>query len=167
MGGVAAEPGGQVVPRPGPAVAAADPGGVLDRQRGGVHLLAVIFGQHGRQHGPQLLERAPQPADTAVELALVRQHREQLAPVARDLGQEPRLAAAAEQMPHQRDGQQLTIAAARHRPRPGRDGDGARGDRVIDHHIDVDEQVLGWQHESGLCETRVFDNRLSAAEAIS
>jgi hypothetical protein len=31
--GVAAEPGGQVVTRAGPAVRAADPGGVLDRQR--------------------------------------------------------------------------------------------------------------------------------------
>jgi hypothetical protein len=32
VGGVAAEPGGQAVAQPGPAVRAADPGRVLDRQ---------------------------------------------------------------------------------------------------------------------------------------
>ena len=49
VGGVAAEPGGQVVAGPGPLVRAADPGRVLDRQRGGVHLLAVVF----RAAGPR------------------------------------------------------------------------------------------------------------------
>ena len=117
--GVAAEPGGQVVARPGPAVRAADPGGVLDRQRAGVDLLAVIFGQPGRQHRPQLLEGAPQPADPPVGLALVRQPREQVRPVPGHLGQEPGLAAPAQQVPHQRDGQQLGVAAGRRRARPG------------------------------------------------
>ncbi|HBW18469.1 MAG: hypothetical protein ACLPN6_19430 [Streptosporangiaceae bacterium] len=42
--GVAAEPGGQVVARSGPLVRAADPGGVPDRDRGGLDLLAVILG---------------------------------------------------------------------------------------------------------------------------
>jgi hypothetical protein len=37
--GIAAEPGMQAV-RPGPAVRAADPGGVLDRQGAGIDLLA-------------------------------------------------------------------------------------------------------------------------------
>jgi hypothetical protein len=32
---------------------------VLDRQRGDIDLLTVIFGQPGRQHRPQLLKRAP------------------------------------------------------------------------------------------------------------
>ncbi len=62
--GVAAEPGREPV-RPGPAIGAADPGGVLDRDRAGAGLLAVIFGQAGRQQDPYLLERAPQPAGTA------------------------------------------------------------------------------------------------------
>jgi len=39
--GVAAEPGVQAI-RAGPPVGAADPGGVLDRQRGGIDLLAVV-----------------------------------------------------------------------------------------------------------------------------
>ena len=47
--GVAAEPGGQVVAGAGPLVRAADPGGVLDRQRGRVDLLAVVFREPGRQ----------------------------------------------------------------------------------------------------------------------
>jgi hypothetical protein len=110
--GVAAEPGGQAVSWAGPAVRAADPGGVLDRQRGGIDLLAVIFGAPGRQHGPQLLECAPQPADPPVRLALVRQAREQVRPVAGHLGQESGFAAAAQQMPHHGDGQQLGVAAA-------------------------------------------------------
>ena len=52
VGGVAAEPGGQVVAGAGPLVRAADPGRVLDRQRGGIDLLAVVFREPGRQHGP-------------------------------------------------------------------------------------------------------------------
>src|SRR5258708_14370102 len=63
--GVTAEPGGQVVPRAGPLVRAADPGGVLDRQPRRVDLLAVVCGKPGRQRRAQLLERAPQPADPA------------------------------------------------------------------------------------------------------
>jgi hypothetical protein len=62
---------------------------VLDRQRGGIDLLAVIGRQPGRQHRPQVLERAPQPADPPVSLALIRQPREQVRPVPRHLGQEP------------------------------------------------------------------------------
>jgi hypothetical protein len=87
--GVAAEAGDQVVTRAGPAVGAADPGGVLDRQRGGIDLPAVIFRQPGRQHGPQLLEGSPQPADPPVRLTLAGQAREQVRPVPGHLGQEP------------------------------------------------------------------------------
>jgi hypothetical protein len=64
VGGVAAEPGMQAI-RPGPAVWAADPGGVLV-----TGLLAVVFGQARRQRRPDLLECAPQPADAPVGLAL-------------------------------------------------------------------------------------------------
>jgi hypothetical protein len=84
---------------------------VLDWQRGGTGLLAVIDGQPGRQHRPQLLERAPQPADPPVRLALARQPGEQVRPVPGHLGQEPGLAAPPQQVPHQRDGQQLGVGA--------------------------------------------------------
>jgi len=86
----------------------------------------------GRQHGPQLPGRAPEPADPPVCLALVRQGREQVRPIPGRLGQEPGLAAPAWQMPHQRNRQQLGVTAGRRRTRPGPDGDGARADRVID-----------------------------------
>jgi hypothetical protein len=92
--GVLAEPGREPV-RTGPAIGAADPGGVVDRDRAGVDLLAVIFGQAGRQQDPYLVERAPQPAGAAVVLALTRQHRQQVDAVAGHLGQEPGLAAPA------------------------------------------------------------------------
>ena len=121
VGGVAAEPGGQVVGRPSPAVRAADPGWVPDRQRGRTGLLAAVFGQPGRQRDPELLKRSPQPADPAVGLALVRQHREQVAPVPGRLGQESGLAAPAQQVPGHGDGQQLGVTAGRARSRPGRD----------------------------------------------
>jgi len=140
---------------------------VLDRQRRGIDLLAVIGGQPGRQHGPQLLERAPQPADPPVRLALAGQAREQVRPVTGHLGQESGLAAAAQQMPHHSDGQQLSVTATGRRARPGRDGDGPGPERVINQHVDIDEQILGWQHGNGLCGTSVLDNRLSPAEAIS
>src|SRR5579863_5392046 len=65
VGGVAAEPGGQVVAGAGPLVRAADPGGVLDRRRGRVGLLAVIRGEPGRERDPELLEGAPQPTGAA------------------------------------------------------------------------------------------------------
>ena len=67
-------------------------------------------------------------------------------PVARDLGQEPGLAAAAQQVPDQRDGQQLGVAAARSGARAGRDRDDPGSHQVMDQHVDVDEQVLGGQH---------------------
>jgi hypothetical protein len=70
-------------------------------------------------------------------------------------------------MAHLRDGEQLGVAAGRCGAWPRRDGNGPGRDRVIDQDIDIDEQVLGWQHGSGLCETRHFDNRLSLAGAIS
>jgi hypothetical protein len=70
-------------------------------------------------------------------------------------------------MAHQRDGQQFGVTAGRYRARTGRDGNGSGDDRVIDEHVHVDEQILGWQHGGGLCGTTVFDNRLSSAEAIS
>src|SRR6266496_5339526 len=62
--------------RPGPGIGAADPGGVLDRQRAGVDLLAVIDRNACGQVGAELPGRAPQPADAPVGLALVRQDRE-------------------------------------------------------------------------------------------
>lgn len=95
-----------------------DAGRVPDRQRGRIDLLAVVLGQPGGQYCPELLERAPQPAGPPVGLALVRQHREQVAPVPPDLGQEPGLAAPAQQVPDLRDRQQLGIGAGRGRP-PG------------------------------------------------
>jgi hypothetical protein len=75
---VAAEPGGQVVARPGPAVRAADPGGVLDRERGGINLLDRIGGNGRCPGGAELLEGAPQSAGAAVDLRLVRQMRKQV-----------------------------------------------------------------------------------------
>jgi hypothetical protein len=139
---------------------------VADGQRRGIDLLAVIGRDTRGQVGAELPGRAPQPADAPVGLALVRQDREQVRPVAGHLGQEPRLAAAAQHMAHLRDGQQLGVATGGCGAWPRRDGDGTGGNRVIDQHVDVDEQVFGWQHNSGLCGTRVFDNRLSLAEAI-
>jgi hypothetical protein len=136
-----------------PAVGAADPGRVLDRQRGGVDLGAVIDRQRGGECGPQLLEGRPQPADPPVGLGLVRQVRKQLRPVAADLVQETGLAAPAQQMADQGDGQQLGVAAGRHRPGPRRDGDLSGGDGVIDEHVDVDEQILSGKHEERLCGT--------------
>jgi hypothetical protein len=65
----------------------------------GVHLLAVILGQPGRQRGPELLECSSQSAGPPVGLASVRQHPAQVRPVARHLGPEGRLAAPAEQVP--------------------------------------------------------------------
>jgi len=152
MRGVAAEPGRQSV-RPGPAVGAADSGGMPDRDCAGVDLLAVILGQAGRQHDPYLLECAPQPAGAAVGLTLMRQHGEQVTPVAGHLGEEPGLATPAQQMAHHGDGQQFGVAAGWRWTRPGRNGDSSRLDGVIDQRVDVDEQILGWQHECGLCGT--------------
>lgn len=60
-----------------------------------------------------MTEPAPQPADAPVSLGLAWQYRKQVSPVAGHLIQEPRLAAAAQQVTHQRDGQQLGIAAGR------------------------------------------------------
>ncbi len=90
-----------------------------------------------------------------------------MGPVAGHLGQEPGLAAAAQQVAYLRDGQQLGVAAGGCGAWAWHDGDGTGGNRVIDQHVDVDEQVFGWQqHDSGLCGTRVFGKRLSLAEAI-
>jgi hypothetical protein len=52
----------------------------------------------------------------------VRQHREQVTPVAGHLGQEPGLAAAAQQVPDQRDRQQFGVAAGGFGAGPGRAG---------------------------------------------
>jgi len=92
---------------------------MLDRQRAGIDLLAVIDRQLRREVGAEVLERAPQPADPPAGLALVRQAREQVRPVPGDLGQEGGLAAAARQVPHHRDGQQLGVAAGRRGPGRG------------------------------------------------
>jgi hypothetical protein len=86
---------------------------VLDRERGGVDLLDRIGWYGGRPGGAELLEGAPQPAGAAVDFRLVRQVREQVQPVAADLGQEAVLAAAAEQVADQRDGEQLGVGAGR------------------------------------------------------
>ena len=94
-------------------IRAADPRGVLDRQRAGIDLLAVIGRDLRDEVAAQLLERPPQPADAAVGLALVRQPGEQVRPVARDLGQEARLAAPSQQLTDLRDGQQFGVAAFR------------------------------------------------------
>jgi hypothetical protein len=48
-----------------------------------IDLLAVVFGQEGRQRGLELLEGAPQPAGSPVELALVRQAYSSMAPPTR------------------------------------------------------------------------------------
>jgi hypothetical protein len=93
---------------------------VLDRERGGIDLLDRVGGNGGGPAGAQLLERAPQPAGAAVDLRLVRQVREQAGPVAADFVQEAVLAAAAEQVPDQGDGQQLGVGAGRSRARPAR-----------------------------------------------
>jgi hypothetical protein len=77
--------------------------------------------------------------------------REQVEPVAADLGQEPVLAAAAEQVPDQRDGQQLGVGAARDGAGTARDGQRTRLDRVIDQAVDVDDQQLSCQHGEGSC----------------
>ena len=122
---------------------------VIGREGGGVDLLAVIGRQEAGQPAAELLERAPQPADPPVGLALVRQDREQVAPVSGHLGQEPGLAAAAEQVAHYGDGQQLGVAAGRRRSWPWRDGDGPGCDQVINEYVDVGEQVFGWQHGDG------------------
>ena len=103
----------------------------------------------------QLLGRPPEPADAAVGLALVRQPREQVRPVARHLGQERRLAAAAQQVADLRDGEQLGVAAARSGARAARDRDDPGGHQVIDQHVDVDEQVLGRQHRRARQSTTV------------
>jgi hypothetical protein len=95
----------------------------------------------------------------------MRQPREQVRPVAGHLGQEPGLAAPAQQVPRQRDGQQFGVGAGRRRARPGRDGDSPGADRVIDQHIHVDEQILGWQREGWPLRDKGLRHLLSLAEA--
>ena len=53
------------------------------------------------------------------------------------------------------------------RARPGRDGDGPGPERVIDQHVHVDEQILGWQHGRGPLQDKGLDTHLSLAEASS
>src|SRR6266568_2276836 len=62
--GVAAEPGVQAI-EPGPPVRPADPRWVLDRQRRGIDLLAVIGRLAGREGRPELLERPPTASGSA------------------------------------------------------------------------------------------------------
>ncbi len=100
--------------------------------------------------------------------SLMRQVREQVCPVPRHLGQQTRLAAAAQQVTDLRDGQQLGVTAGRSRSRPRRDRDNPGSHQVIDQHVDVDEQVLGRQHGGRPLRWQTdFDNRMSAAEAPS
>jgi hypothetical protein len=68
--------------------------------------------------------------------------REQAGPVASDLGQEAVLAAAAEQVPYQRDAKKLGVGTVRSRAGPARNPQVAGRDRVIDQAVDVDEQQL-------------------------
>ena len=70
-------------------------------------------------------------------------------------------------MPHQRDGQQLGVAAGRRRAWPGGEGDGPGADRVIDQHVHVDEQILGWQHGKWPLQDKGLDTHLFLAEATS
>src|SRR5208282_2555908 len=162
---VAAEPGGQVVAGAGPAVRAADPGGVLDRDGGGVDLLDRVGGHGRRPGGAELLEGAPQPAGAAVDLRLVRQVREQVRPVAADLGQEPALATAAEQVPDQRDREQFSVCAGRSGTGTTRDQQRARLDGVINQAVDVDEQQLSCQHGGDSCGGGKSDNCLLPQES--
>jgi hypothetical protein len=67
----------------------------------------------------------------------VGQLRKQVQPVAADLGQEPALAAAAEQVPDQRDREQLGIGAGRSGTGTLRDQQGAGLDRVINQAVDA------------------------------
>jgi hypothetical protein len=97
----------------------------------------------------------------------MRQPREQARPVPGHLGQEPGLAPPAQQVPDQRDGQQLGVGAYRRRARPGRDSHSPGADRVIDQHVHIDEQILGWQHGRWPLQDNGFDTHLSLAEATS
>jgi hypothetical protein len=81
-----------------------------------IDLLSAVLGDPGGQAGAESLEGAPQPPGALVELALYRQPREQVGPVAPDLGQPGGLRAAAEQVAHQRHGEHLNVTAGRNRP---------------------------------------------------
>lgn len=140
MGGVAPEPGDQIGGAD-PTVGSAHSGGVHHRQRGGVDLGAVIGGHGVGDGNAQLLEGTPQPAQPPVDFGLVGQVREQPSVVSGDLGQEPGLTAPTQQLSDQRDRDQLGITAHRRRAWPGWDLHLAGGDRVIDEHVDVDEQI--------------------------
>jgi hypothetical protein len=76
----------------------------------GVHLLAVILGQPGRQRGPELLECSLQP------------------------GQEARLTAPAKQVPDLGYRQRFGVAAGRGEGRTRRDGDRPGGHQVVNQH---------------------------------
>jgi hypothetical protein len=127
---------------------------VLDWQRGGVDLLHRVGGHGGGPGGAELLEGAPQPAGAAVDLRLAGQVREQAGPVTADLGQEPVLAAAAEQVPDHGDGEKLGVGAGRGRTGTRRDEQGTCLDGVINQAVDVDEQQLSCQHGEGLLRRR-------------
>jgi hypothetical protein len=66
----------------------------------------------------------------------------------------------------QRDGEHLGIRAGQNRPGAGRDGHRPVGDGVIDQHVQVDEQVFGWQHRrrASVAEASV-DTRFVATRA--
>ena len=116
---VPAEPGGQVVVGAGSLIGAADPEGCLT---GSAEVSICWTGLAGtaRPGRRGAAEGAPQPAGAPVDLRLVRQVREQVRPVAADLGQEAVLAAAAEQAPDHGDREQFGVGA-------GRGGTGRRG----------------------------------------
>jgi hypothetical protein len=92
--------------------------------------------------------------------------REQVRPVAADLAHEPVLAATAEQVPDQGDGQQLGVGAGRGGPGTARDDQDPALDRVIDQAVDVDEQQLSCQHGGGSCGGGNCDNCLLPQESL-
>jgi hypothetical protein len=90
---------------------------------------------------------------------------EQLRPVAADLGEESLLAAASEQVTGHCDREYFGLAARRLGSWSWRYLDPAAGDCLVDEDIDVDEQLLGWQHGSGLLRITILDDRIFPQEA--
>ena len=84
---------------------------MFDRQRGGVDLSPVVGRYLRNQMLSELLESAPQPARSTVELALSGQRWEQIRPVAANLFEKPRLGAASEQVTDDRDREDFGVAA--------------------------------------------------------
>jgi hypothetical protein len=88
-------------------------------------------------------------------------------PVAADLGQEPALATAAEQVPDQRDREQFSVCAGRSGTGTTRDQQRARLDGVINQAVDIDEQQLSCQHGGDSCGEGNSDNCLLPQEPLA